>query len=223
MNNNNVPVTVVQFQPKLWTTVDEWNFMKISSAVLKVLHAHEGVGGIRKLSEQAFGRLSKARKRRNKYASFCRICKMLTVVNSNYSCGLALDSRSCHVTHHLTHTAGMFLHQLKLTTDWKTGSRSPAEAKDLSSSLCPDLLRPSQPPLQGVLGVLSPAIKRGRVMTLTRGQEWVGATLPLPLSPAWGCRRYEHTEVTKYAKLFCYAMPEPRGRSIAPTHSRPQH
>jgi hypothetical protein len=50
-------------------------------------------------------------------------------------------------------------------------------------------LRPTQPPVQWVQGVLSPGLKRGRRVTLTihpiqcRGREWVGAISPLPQAP----------------------------------------
>jgi hypothetical protein len=46
------------------------------------------------------------------------------------------------------------------TTDWKTGVRSPAEAKDFSSSVSRPALRPTQPPIQRVPGVVSPRVKR---------------------------------------------------------------
>jgi hypothetical protein len=48
------------------------------------------------------------------------------------------------------------------------GVRFPAGAKDFSSSLCArPTLRPTQPPVQWVLGVLSQAVKRGRGVMLT--------------------------------------------------------
>jgi hypothetical protein len=46
------------------------------------------------------------------------------------------------------------------------GIRSPAGAKDFSSSLRP-ALGPTQPPAQWVSGVLSPGVKRGRDVMLT--------------------------------------------------------
>jgi hypothetical protein len=48
------------------------------------------------------------------------------------------------------------------------GVRSPAGAKDFSSSLCVHTgLRPTQPPVQWVPRVLSPGVKRGRGVMLT--------------------------------------------------------
>jgi hypothetical protein len=44
--------------------------------------------------------------------------------------------------------------------------RSPTVAEDFSSSPRP-ALRPTQPPIQWVPGVLSPGVKRGRDATLT--------------------------------------------------------
>jgi hypothetical protein len=52
--------------------------------------------------------------------------------------------------------------------DWAIGVRSPAEAKDFPlTSVSRPALRPAQPPVQWVPGILSPGVKRGRGVTLT--------------------------------------------------------
>jgi hypothetical protein len=51
-----------------------------------------------------------------------------------------------------------------LTTDWNARVRSPKEAENISSSLCP---RPTQPPVQWVPVSLSPGVKSGRDVMLT--------------------------------------------------------
>jgi hypothetical protein len=51
--------------------------------------------------------------------------------------------------------------------DRAIGVRSPEGAKDFSCILCVQALRPTQPPVQWVPGVLSPGVKRGRVVMLT--------------------------------------------------------
>jgi hypothetical protein len=67
-------------------------------------------------------------------------------------------------------------------------SWSPAEAKDFSFSFVSrSALRPTQPPIQWVLEVLSKGEKPGRGMTpiWSRGQEWVGTIFLSPLTSAW--------------------------------------
>jgi hypothetical protein len=56
-----------------------------------------------------------------------------------------------------------------LTTDWPTVVRSPAEARNLSSSLCVQIGCGSHPAscTVGTTGVLSPRVKRGWGVTLT--------------------------------------------------------
>jgi hypothetical protein len=55
-----------------------------------------------------------------------------------------------------------------LATDWTTEVPSPTEAKVFPvASVSRPALRPIQPPVQWVLGVLSPGVKRGRGVTLT--------------------------------------------------------
>jgi hypothetical protein len=67
------------------------------------------------------------------------------------------------------------------TDDRAIEVRSLAEARGFF--LWPLCLRPTQPPVQWVPGVLYPGVKRGRGVTLTihpiycRGREWVGAIL----------------------------------------------
>jgi hypothetical protein len=72
--------------------------------------------------------------------------------------------------------------------------RSPAEAKDSSSSLWVQTGSGAHPVFCTMDNrVLSPGVKRGRGVTLTihppiwcRGREWVGALPPLPQAPACG-------------------------------------
>jgi hypothetical protein len=55
-----------------------------------------------------------------------------------------------------------------MTTDWATGVRFPAEAKDFSSSLCVQT-RSEAHPASYPVGITSPSpvVKRGRGVTLT--------------------------------------------------------
>jgi hypothetical protein len=55
-----------------------------------------------------------------------------------------------------------------MTTDWKTGVRSPAEAKDFSSILCVQTSSEAHPASYAMgTGDPFPGVKRGQVMTLT--------------------------------------------------------
>jgi hypothetical protein len=61
------------------------------------------------------------------------------------------------------HGAGVAQSVHCLTTDWTTGVRSLAEARDFPlASVSRPALRRNQPPIQWVLGVVSLGLKRGR-------------------------------------------------------------
>jgi hypothetical protein len=67
--------------------------------------------------------------------------------------------------------------------------------KHFSNSLCArPPLGPTKPPVQRVLEVLSPEVKRGRGVVVTihtiqcRGREWAGAVPPLHPSASMACR-----------------------------------
>jgi hypothetical protein len=54
-----------------------------------------------------------------------------------------------------------------LSTGWTAWVRSPTEEEDFSSAASRPALRPTQPPIQWVPGVLSPGVNRGRGVMLT--------------------------------------------------------
>jgi hypothetical protein len=98
------------------------------------------------------------------------------------------------------------------------GVRSPAGAKDFPlASVSRPVLRPTQPPIQWLPGVLSPGQSaagawRWPVTPIyCRGQEWVGAIHPLPPSATMACSGTAlllftlRTTSTLYVDTFSFA------------------